>query len=608
MSKERWDREREALRRLARVLAEEARGGLLEEALEIVLDQTRAEAGAAFVAHGTTLELVAERGFAKPSGRGTSRSSSGARSKHPPLADVRPPVAAAARRTASSRKGVYLVDLAEARADAERREDLIAHGFRTILGRAVKHQRQVHGVLLLASKDASLFDPQRLGFVETVAHMVALAAECHARSDRELAYRATMIEVGRMSALGWLAAATAREFKDILGQVRPRLTLQSDVLGRLREAGTDWAKPMIAEIDEQLAASRLAVAELQGLAEHLAVAAEPAPTATAVDLSALIRETLAVVRGEFARRGLGLTEDYVPGCVTSGRRNDLVQIVLTLVLDAADACTRAGHPRPGIAVRTGIDGSRVVLSIEDTGPEVASDDPTRLFQPFSSDGGEGGRRSGFGLTIAHDLVAAHHGRIEAVNLELGGAAMRVVLPRVSLSEMDDAARLGSTQPPPGDKDDLRQVLVVDDDDLFAQMVRRSLRPHDVRFAATASEAEIALLDQTYSPNLVLCDLLLPGMTGDMLHARVLARRPELAPRFVFVTAGAATQDQEQYLAASGCPTLIKPIDVKKLCMLLDLPTPLDSLAPPRRSSLPADTPRGSKIPHKASETPTRRPM
>src|SRR5258708_452200 len=61
MDRERWEHEREGLRRLARVFAEEARGGLLGEALDVVLDAAQIDAGAAFSMEGSSLDLVAER-------------------------------------------------------------------------------------------------------------------------------------------------------------------------------------------------------------------------------------------------------------------------------------------------------------------------------------------------------------------------------------------------------------------------------------------------------------------------------------------------------------------------------------------------------------------
>ena len=84
----------------------------------------------------------------------------------------------------------------------------------------------------------------------------------------------------------------------------------------------------------------------------------------------------------------------------------------------------------------------------------------------------------------------------------------------------------------------KQVLVVDDDPVFSRTIRRSLKPHDVKTCAAASEAQALLLDAAYAPDLILCDVFLPGANGNLLHSRVARQRPEIARRFVFVTGGA----------------------------------------------------------------------
>jgi DNA-binding NtrC family response regulator len=146
------------------------------------------------------------------------------------------------------------------------------------------------------------------------------------------------------------------------------------------------------------------------------------------------------------------------------------------------------------------------------------------------------------------------------------------------------------------------VFVVDDDPVFSRTMRRALKPHVVRTAGSASEAEVTLLDPTYKPDLVLCDVFLPGRNGDTLHSRISARRPELASRFVFVTGGALGRAEAEYLRNSGCPTLFKPVELKTIKDLLEddapesgPPNSVRTLHPPvsaqKRSSSPPSTRR-----------------
>jgi len=90
----------------------------------------------------------------------------------------------------------------------------------------------------------------------------------------------------------------------------------------------------------------------------------------------------------------------------------------------------------------------------------------------------------------------------------------------------------------------------------------------VRTAAAASDAEVQLLDLQYSPRPHLVRLFLPGRNGDTLHARIAARRPDLADRLVFVTGGALGRGEAEYLKTSGCPTLVQPVELATIIELL----------------------------------------
>src|SRR2546423_13078482 len=99
MGRERGEREREGIRRLARVFAEETRGGLLGEALEIVLEATDIEAGAAFSVDGASIDIVAERALPSASDRPGDAS---------PRDPFRRALLAAAERVVSARKPLFL--------------------------------------------------------------------------------------------------------------------------------------------------------------------------------------------------------------------------------------------------------------------------------------------------------------------------------------------------------------------------------------------------------------------------------------------------------------------------------------------------------------------
>jgi CheY-like chemotaxis protein len=338
---------------------------------------------------------------------------------------------------------------------------------------------------------------------------------------------------------------------------------QEQIVSQLRKGGTDWAQPMLAELAELFSDMKAATNQISTVIAQLSSLSRRDTGPEKVDLGDVARQGLSIARSELRRRGITLVEDYDKRCYTTGRRDNLVQVIINLVFNAADACMTVDRPEPKVVVRTRVDGPRVILSVDDTGPGVPAENVRAIFQPFFTTK-ERGQGTGLGLKICSDVVAAHHGHIEVVNIDGGGASFRVILPRLSVTGVSSGAHQAPTLPPPPEQIEMKNVLVVDDDELFTRTVKRALKPHDVRIASNASEAEMALLDPLYAPHVVLCDLGLPGMTGDQLHARINAHRPLIAAHFIFVTGGACSKREADYLRASGCPTLIKPIEMKDI--------------------------------------------
>ena len=89
-----------------------------------------------------------------------------------------------------------------------------------------------------------------------------------------------------------------------------------------------------------------------------------------LDLSGVIRDTLWVTRTELERRGIKLRETLAPGCLTVGRRDNLGQVVLNLVMNAADACEASESGTREIGVELGAEGDNVVLTVSDTGAGI----------------------------------------------------------------------------------------------------------------------------------------------------------------------------------------------------------------------------------------------
>ena len=112
-----------------------------------------------------------------------------------------------------------------------------------------------------------------------------------------------------------------------------------------------------------------------------------------------------------------------------------------------------------------------------------------------------------------------------------------------------------------------RVLIVDDEDIYTRALRRSLLPHEVVVADDGRQA-LLLLSGDADFDVILCDLVMPGMSGMELHDAVARAQPHLTRRMIFMTGGAFSPRALDFLARIENLHLDKPIDLPRLRSLV----------------------------------------
>lgn len=236
----------------------------------------------------------------------------------------------------------------------------------------------------------------------------------------------------------------------------------------------------------------------------------------------------------------------VPAC-----RGRLIQVVLNLLLNAAQAIEDGGGGRIRVATANTRDG--ILLRIEDDGPGVAVDLVSRVFDPFFTTKGAD-RGTGLGLSVCADIVHRHSGSIRVLKSDWGGACFEVLVPL----QNGLMPRLAVTRPQPTLGSPLR-ILVIDDEVTLLRAYRRLLgRRHEVVGAPGGREA-LALLASDQNFDLILCDLMMPGIDGVEVYESVQKLYPELLDRVVFATGGPTSARARKLLSRPGVVCLDKPI-------------------------------------------------
>lgn len=109
----------------------------------------------------------------------------------------------------------------------------------------------------------------------------------------------------------------------------------------------------------------------------------------------------------------------------------------------------------------------------------------------------------------------------------------------------------------------RRILLVDDDRVVATAIARELADHEVTIALGGAEA-LDVLGRTIPFDLVLCDLVMPEISGIEVHGFVKTQRPELLERFVVMTGGASTPKARAFLSGEGPRVIEKPFTMGEL--------------------------------------------
>ena len=249
-----------------------------------------------------------------------------------------------------------------------------------------------------------------------------------------------------------------------------------------------------------------------------------------------------------------------------GNGNQLLQALLNLVRNAEQAVSGLpGARREPIAIRAWAEPGVLLIEVADRGPGVPVELRSRLFEPFYSTkpAGDG---TGLGLTVVQAVAAGHGGRVEVDDTPGGGATFRMVLPLVDPSTTSRPVKRARTGPHPR----LRgiRVLVADDEPLLRRVIERMGQGEGmvVTCVGGAEEAKQALRAHEYE--LVLLDVRMPGGGGAEVFRTILAERPGLVPRTVFMS-GELSDDMAELVGQGHGGVLPKPFDLHALLDVLD---------------------------------------
>ncbi|MFU8804488.1 MAG: ATP-binding protein [Bradymonadaceae bacterium] len=256
-----------------------------------------------------------------------------------------------------------------------------------------------------------------------------------------------------------------------------------------------------------------------------------------------------------------LVREIEPTPAIVANESRLGQVFLNLLINAAQAIDEGSPNENAITVRSFARSGNVVVEIHDTGPGIAPEVRSRLFEPFVTTKGPG-EGSGLGLSISRSIINDLGGQLEVESEGGQGTCFRVVIPA---SKGPVTAKV--PRPAMGDTRRRARVLIIDDEIQMGNALRRLfLGEHDVSCVTRAEDVFDTLKEHTF--DVLLCDLRMPGVTGITLYEKLGRRYPRYLKRMAFVTAGPTSASEQSFLARVAIPVLSKPFDTLELRSLI----------------------------------------
>lgn len=351
-----------------------------------------------------------------------------------------------------------------------------------------------------------------------VVRIAGVAEDVTRRRELEAQLRHTQ----KMQSIGELAGGVAHDFNNLLTVISTAAQLLDTALGE-----DPLARDLLGEI--RAAQERASALTRQLLAFSRREISDP----RVVEVDSVVADTEKMLRRIVGEDIAVVTRLGATGANVRIDPGQLVQVLMNLVVNARDAMPRGGE----LTISTSLQafapaekcgretGPGVLLTVEDSGTGMSDEVRARVFEPFftTKDIGQG---TGMGLSVVHGIVAQNGGSIEVRSRPGEGSAFRIFLPSVTAPAEDVAGeRSGSSA-------GRETILVVEDEASVRRMVEKALKRHGYVVITAASGIEAAqLIGGGFRPDLLLTDVVMPGMDGRQLSEEVHEYLPDLKVLF-----------------------------------------------------------------------------
>jgi signal transduction histidine kinase len=383
------------------------------------------------------------------------------------------------------------------------------------------------------------------------------------RSERRTLQEQLLLS-DRMVSVGTLAAGVAHEINNPLAALMANVEFAIQELQRVVATAPPELRDGFTEVQEALHDAHESADRVRLIVRDVKVFSRPDEERRGpVHVHRVLESTSRMCWNEIRHRAR-LVKDFAPVGHVMGNEARLGQVFLNLMVNAAQAIPEGAADSNEIRVATWTANGSVIIEVRDTGSGISPDLVGRIFDPFFTTKPIG-TGTGLGLAICQRIIASMGGSI-VVESKLGhGTSFRVMLPEIPAPAQDEES---PAAPTPVSAQRAR-ILVIDDESSVVSVVRRILSDRHEITGVTSGREALALVGEGQSFDVILCDVMMPEMTGMDVHDALVLHHPALAERMVFMSGGVFTQRARLFLDNATNRVIDKPFDVATLRKALE---------------------------------------
>jgi PAS domain S-box-containing protein len=358
-----------------------------------------------------------------------------------------------------------------------------------------------------------------------------------------------LLQSSKMAAMGTMAAGIVHEFGNLLTVISGRTQL-GKTAKTLEEANTAFD-----------AVSACAARAKSVTSNLLAYAKRQKPHRTMGSVANSAEAALVLLDKELKRANIEIVRDYGDVPETAFDHEQITQVFMNLIINAMNAMRDGGKVEIAISTRN----TYIEARVRDSGPGIPDAVMARLFEPFSTVGGEvdGKPRTGLGLFVCREIVKFHAGSISVERGGETGTIFRIYLP---IATIGDGAKSSDTKL--FDRAECR-VAVIDRDSMIRDLLAEALRRRGMK-ALSFQDAPAALAgDAGKEFDLVFVDASLKDASGNRL---VDALKREAGPCVVAMVGEAMDAEELHRLEEGTLRMLRKPFGIDQINSVCDMLT------------------------------------